>query len=113
MGKAILQYLDHPEHKFDGDVGFLERKHIVADGVIHIGKEANSVSEQALDVKKPQVFVNERELRELIKNISYSDWKSMGFSKGTLHYLKQNAKSGKPFTMKAHVMERIQGWNKI
>ncbi|OPY19623.1 MAG: hypothetical protein A4E23_01166 [Methanomethylovorans sp. PtaU1.Bin073] len=30
----------------------------------------------------------------------------MGFSKGTLHYLEQNAKGDKPFTLNAHVRER-------
>lgn len=64
LGKKISQYLAHPEHKFNGDIGFLEREHIVADGVLHIGKEANSVDEQALDVKRSQVFVNEQEVRE-------------------------------------------------
>jgi len=107
LGKTISQYLSHPEHKFDGDVGLLERKHIVADGVIHIGKEANSVDEQALDVKRSQVFVNEKELRELIMSISYSDWVKQGYSKGTLHNLKQDAKNGNPITMNAHVREWI------
>lgn len=31
----------------------------------------------------------------------------MGFSKGTLHYMKQNAKNDKPFTLNQHVKERI------
>ena len=70
LGKTILQYLDHPEHKFDEDIGFLERKQIIADGVLHIGKEANSVDEQTLDVKRSQVFVNEQEVREEIMNMS-------------------------------------------
>jgi hypothetical protein len=30
-----------------------------------------------------------------------------GFSKGTLRYMKQNAKSDKPFTLKAHVRKRL------
>ena len=108
LGKTISQYLAHPEHKFDGDIGLLKRKHIVADGVVHIGKEANSVNEQALDVKRSQVFVNELELREFIQNISYSDWGKLGYSKGTLHNLKQNAKSGSPITMNNRVRERIK-----
>ncbi len=36
----------------------------------------------------------------------------MGFSKGTLHYMKQNAKSDKPFTLNAHVRERLEEWGK-
>lgn len=34
----------------------------------------------------------------------------MGFSKGTLHYMKQNARSDKSFTLNAHVREGLVGW---
>ena len=34
----------------------------------------------------------------------------MGFSKGTLHCMKQNAKSKKPFNLNAHVRERLENW---
>lgn len=37
------------------------------------------------------------ELREKILTMPYSEWKKMGYSKGTLHYLKLNAKEDKPF----------------
>ncbi len=47
------------------------------------------------------------EMRSKILDISYTDWKDMGFSKGTLHYLKKNARSGRPFTMNKHVKERL------
>jgi hypothetical protein len=43
--------------------------------------------------------------------ILYAKWKKMGFSKGTLHYMKKNADSGKPFTLNKHVRERLQNWN--
>jgi len=39
------------------------------------------------------------EIRQKIVNISYVNWKKMGFSKGTLHYMKKNAKGNKPFTL--------------
>ena len=43
-------------------------------------------------------------------SISYSDWKKRGFSKGTLHYMKQNAKDDKLFTLNAPVRERVEMW---
>ena len=30
--------------------------------------------------------------------------------KGTLHYMKDNAKDNKPFTLNAHVRERVEMW---
>jgi CRISPR-associated protein Cas1 len=46
-------------------------------------------------------------LRKKIIDMPYTEWKKMGFSKGTLHYMKQNAMSDKPFTLNAHVGK---GW---
>lgn len=43
--------------------------------------------------------------------MSYSEWEKMGFSKGTLHYMKENAEGDKPFTLNAHVGARgDMGW---
>jgi len=53
------------------------------------------------------------DIRQKILSISYSDWKKLGFSKGTLHYMKQNAKADKPFTLNAHVRERLEQWEKL
>jgi CRISPR-associated protein Cas1 len=35
----------------------------------------------------------------------------MGFSEGRLHYMKKNAEADKPFTLNAHVRERLQMWD--
>lgn len=42
--------------------------------------------------------------------ISHTDWQKMGFSKGTLYYMKKNAKAEKPFTLNKHVRERLDVW---
>lgn len=48
-----------------------------------------------------------KEIREKILNISYSEWKKRGFSKGTLNPMKKRAMSNKPFKLNKHVKERI------
>ncbi|WP_135609406.1 CRISPR-associated endonuclease Cas1 [Methanococcoides sp. AM1] len=53
------------------------------------------------------------DIRQKILSISYSDWKKLGFSKGTLHYMKKNAEANKPFTLNAHVRERLNQWEKL
>jgi len=50
------------------------------------------------------------EIRQKILDMPYAEWEKMGFSKGTLHYMKKNAESGKPFTMNKHVGERVERW---
>jgi CRISPR-associated protein Cas1 len=68
---------------------------------------------EKLDFVKPECEIeriDSYDMRQKILNISYVDWKKLGFSKGTLHYMKQNVKSDKPFTLNAHVLERVNKW---
>jgi CRISPR-associated protein Cas1 len=53
------------------------------------------------------------EIRKKILDISYTDWKKLGFSKGSLHYMKKNANEDKPFTLNNHVKERLKQWDKM
>jgi CRISPR-associated protein Cas1 len=50
-------------------------------------------------------------LRKKIIDMPYTEWKKMGFSKGTLHYMKQNAMCDSPFTLNAHVKQRLENWS--
>ena len=51
------------------------------------------------------------EIREKIKTITYKQWVELGFSKGSLHNLKQNVESGRSFEIKNHVLERLDEIN--
>ncbi|MEL4305252.1 CRISPR-associated endonuclease Cas1 [Methanococcoides sp. LMO-2] len=69
-----------------------------------------------IDFLKPQYPTKRQDssnMRQKILSISYSDWKKLGFSKGTLHYMKKNAEADKPFTLNAHVRERLENWNNL
>ena len=37
----------------------------------------------------------------------------MMFSKSTLQYVKQNARSDKPFTLNAHALENVSKWEAL
>jgi len=43
-------------------------------------------------------------IRQKNLTISYTEWQKMGFSKGTLYYVKKNAAGDQPFTLNKHVM---------
>ena len=93
LSKIIIQYVDHPESKFDGDIGILERKHVHADGIIYIGKEANNIDEQALDVKKVQEFIDEDRIKEKILALTPEEARELGIKhRSALAYLKKKAK---------------------
>ncbi|UGV39822.1 CRISPR-associated endonuclease Cas1 [Methanococcoides orientis] len=69
-----------------------------------------------IDFLEPQYETKRQDssdIRKKILSISYSDWKKLGFSKGTLHYMKKNAEADKPFTLNAHVRERLDQWEKL
>ena len=52
--------------------------------------------------------IDNKELREKILAISYSEWKKLGYSKGSLNYLKRNAKSDKPFYIQKRMKEKLE-----
>jgi hypothetical protein len=93
LSSTILQYVFHPENKFDGEIGVLERKHVRVDGVVYIGKEANNIDKQALKVKEAQVFINEEELKNKILALTPKEAREIGIKhRSALAYLKKKAK---------------------
>lgn len=69
-----------------------------------------------IDFLEPQYATKRQDssdIRQKILSITYSDWEKLGFSKGTLHYMKKNAEADKPFTLNAHNKERLDQWEKL
>ena len=90
-----MQYVEHPEHKFNGCTGILERKHVHADGVVYIGKEANNIDEQELDVKQAQVFVDEKLVYGFILKLTPEKAREIGIEhRSSLAYLKKKQMKG-------------------
>ncbi|WP_462273337.1 hypothetical protein [Methanohalophilus sp.] len=101
--------MDHPEHKFVGEIGILARKHIDVDGAIYLGKEANGIDEQELDVRKPQVFVNEEKVRQYILDLIPEEARRIGIKhRSALAYLKKKAKE-EELNFKARNVRRVIG----
>ena len=56
---------------------------------------------------EPLTRIDTAEIRQKIIDISYIQWEKLGFSRGTLHYMKANARNNKPFSLNKHVLERL------
>ncbi len=56
------------------------------------------------------VFRNRQHLMEKGSCFTFSQ---VELSKGTLHYMKQNAKSDKLFTLNSRVLERVKAWRNL
>ncbi|WP_445475689.1 hypothetical protein ACT9XH_02830 [Methanococcoides methylutens] len=89
LSRTIVEYANHPESKFDGDVGILERKHVHSDSVVYIGKEANNIDEQELDVKQAQVFINEKKIKQEILNLPQKIAEEWGVDRKTFQTTKK------------------------
>jgi hypothetical protein len=95
LSRTILQYVEHMENKFGGNIGVLERKHIQADSLIYIGKEANNIEDQPLDVTGAQVFINEEDIKQNILSLSPKEAREFGIKyRSTLNKLKNRVKEG-------------------
>jgi hypothetical protein len=70
-------------------------KYIQADGLIYIGKEANNIEDQLLDVTQPQTFINEEEIKNFILALTPEEARKIGINRSELSYLKKNAREGK------------------
>jgi len=69
-----------------------------------------------INFSTPEYSINRQDsedVRKKILSIKYTDWKKLGYSKGTLHYMKENARSPEPFTLNEHVRERLSAWEKL
>ena len=95
---VFLEYLNHSESKFDGNIGVLQRKHVVVTGVIHIGKESNRLDESelfGLDDSSYEMYQDESKIDEKFRKIAPKilklkpkNVKKFGISKQTLWNVK-------------------------
>ena len=107
LSRTILQYMDHPENKFDGDIGVLMRKQVYVDGVVYIGKEANNIDDQALKVKEAQVFINQEMIKKILA-LTPKDAREIGIKyRSTLKKMKDRIKGGDKINFKSILMKKL------
>lgn len=103
-----MQYIEHPENKFDGDIGVLERKHIRADGLTYIGKEANNIEDEPLNVTKPQIFINMEEIKQNILALTPEKARKMGIKhRSTLKRIKDRIMKDDKINLKTREVSKI------
>ena len=89
-------YIKHPESKLDGDEGRLERKHIVADRMIYIGKEADKLEENDYGFTRTSYneYSNPKELLEIFSR-PWKEVKNCGLSRMQFYRIREQIKKGK------------------
>jgi len=107
LSRTILQYIEHMENKFEGDIGVLGRKHIQVNGLIYIGKEANNIEDQPLDVTKPQVFIDMEEIKKIILTLTPQEARECGVDRSNLMRIKNRMKNGELSNLKTKAVKRL------
>ena len=90
--ETFSDYISHPEAKFDGDIGVLQRKQIEVTDIVHIGKESNNLSiDEELDEESYQIYEDPNKLdtefskiADKVLKLKPKDVKSLGITKPTL-----------------------------
>ncbi|KKG10444.1 DNA polymerase [Methanosarcina sp. 2.H.A.1B.4] len=108
LSRTILQYVEHMENKFEGTIGVLKRKHIQADGLVYIGKEANNIEDQPLDVTKSQVFINEEEIRQKILALTPEEARKKGIKhRSTLKRMKDRIQNEAIISLRTKSIKKL------
>ena len=108
LSRTIIEYANHLESKFDGEIGILERKHVQADSVVYIGKEANNIDEQVLDVKKAQEFVDVEEIKRKILEMPQKEAEALGVSRSTFQGIKQRIRESRGVNLGTPAVRRLK-----
>ena len=90
--EIFRDYISHPEAKFDGNLGVLERKQVKIAEIVHIGKESNTISiDEELDEDSYQIYEDPNKLDKKFSKLANEilqlkpkDVKSLGITKPTL-----------------------------
>jgi CRISPR-associated protein Cas1 len=64
-----------------------------------------------LDLSDPRPVLrrdDNEEMRRKILDMTYTEWRKLGFNKSTLHYLKKHANEDKPFKIYEKVMSKLK-----
>lgn len=101
---VIFNYINHPESKYDGDIGILKRKHIKPDKIIRLGKEANKIEPNK---NNPTIYLNPTEIEEEIRQTTPKEAKKKGINKMTLWKIKKRLQEGKPLNLRTKNLQKL------
>lgn len=92
----FLDYIDHHEAKFEGDIGVLERRHLKPKGCMYIGKEANKVEMQELEANRIETYLDIKKFHEWVLQLEPKDARAMGIKdRSTLKRIKDKIRQVK------------------
>ncbi len=92
LSELLKDYINHPESKFDGEIGWLKRKHIEITKVEKIGKEINDLDKHIIKIILPNKYVTTKQKENLILNMGEKEALKKGVKRSTFYTIKQKIK---------------------
>ncbi len=77
------------------------------DDFVYIGKEANDIDEQELDVRKPQQFINKQEIMDNILNMSHKQAENLGDSRSRFQKIKNRIREDGDLNLNTPAVRRL------
>ncbi|WP_156148155.1 hypothetical protein [Methanosarcina sp. WH1] len=84
----------------------LEKK-IQAYYLVYIGKEANNIEDQPLDVTGAQEFINKQEIMNNILNMSQTEAEALGVSRSRFQGIKQRIRENGNLNLNTPAVRRL------
>ncbi|WP_342305897.1 hypothetical protein [Methanolobus sp. ZRKC5] len=107
LSDVFLDYINHPEAKFEGEVGILERRHLKPSGCVYIGKEANKIEMQELESNTVEMYHDIEKIREFVIGLTPAEAREIGIKyRSTLKKLKDRVKE-EDFNLNTKEMRNI------
>ena len=109
LSDELLHYINHPESKLEGEVGILQRRHITADKVVYIGKEADKIEESQSGLNKISLntYNNPKDL-ERILSLKWIEIKKCGIPESQFYALKKQLNEGKELKLSTKTLKRLK-----
>ncbi|MCQ6963556.1 DNA polymerase [Methanolobus chelungpuianus] len=107
LADVFLSYINHPEAKFEGDIGVLQRRNLKPTGCVYVGKEANKIEMQELEGIHVEIYPNIEEVREFVDNLTPDEARKIGIKhRSSLKQLKDRVREG-DFNMNTKEMKKV------
>ncbi len=109
----FLDYINHPEPKLKGDVGFLKRLFlsIQKSSVHYIGKESNEIEESKVLGVSDENYTEYQDIESKILQIKPAQAFKLGISRTNLITLKKKIRNKIPIRLQARTSAKISRYS--
>ena len=117
MDEIVHNYKNHPESKFEGNIGILERRDLFAKSTVLTGKESNNLDEsQVFGVQENDYTIylddkaklmKKKDMEEFILQLSPKVARNHRISDRTLRYWQQCIEGKIPFPISPRNLKKL------